>query len=138
MVNLWTIFLTLSQASGPSFCKKSGGKLTTHTNLKICTLGKAQVEEGTLERHLTTKEKQEALRLFLERPMPRNLSGGDAPGQYCDQLGGSTDILKIKTEEIFFCLFGDGSSIEQWTLFKGPRSGDNAGLMKILNSKKAK
>lgn len=125
-----------SQAA--SFCETAGGKVQTFTNLKICSLGEAKVEEGSLERHVTTKEKQEALRLFLERPMPRNLAGGDAPGQYCDQLGGSSDVVQFKKEEFFLCLFGDGSSIEQWTLFKGPKSADNALLMKALQPPKKK
>lgn len=124
-------------ATLPSACTKFGGTLSIHTEFKLCSLGKAKVEEGTLELHILKKQPQDALRLFLERPMPRNLAGGDAPGQYCDQLGGSTDILKLKNkDEVFFCLFGDGSSIEQWTLFKGPRHADNAQLIKALPAAK--
>lgn len=130
MTQLLILLVAVTQAA--SVCEKSGGRIQTFTNLKICSLGEAKVEEATLERHLATPEKQEALRLFLERPMPRNLAGGDAPGQYCDQLGGSTDVLRVKKEETFFCLFGDGSSIEQWTLFKGPKHADNAQLLKAL------
>lgn len=132
------LFSTNSWSTLPSACAKLGGTLSIHTEFKLCSLGKAQIEEGTLELHILKKQPQEALRLFLERPMPRNLAGGDAPGQYCDQLGGSTDILKVKNkDEVFFCLFADGSSIEQWTLFKGPRHADNATLMKTLPTTKA-
>lgn len=133
MVQLLALLIATVQAA--SFCEKSGGQIQTFTDLKICSLGNAKVEESTLEQHITGKEKQEALRLFMERPMPRNLTGGDAPGQYCDQLGGSTDIIRFKKEEFFFCLFGDGSSIEQWTLFKGPKNNDNSQLVKVLTTK---
>lgn len=103
--------------------------------MQVCVLGLARVDNKTIELQINKKQKQKALEQFLLRPRPNIQVGNDAPAEYCAQLNGTSIPVLHPKNPFDICLFSDGSSIENWTLFKGPKHPDNSSLMKLIQSR---
>jgi len=116
------------------YCNDVGGqleivKLHTGDQTGLCTLGQASIEEWTLFRRKRLGTLSQAVSAFCKSRAPN--SGGEGYGiqignpasQNCSEQGGSLEIAIDRSgNEMGICKFGDKSSIEEWTLFRGAHS----------------
>src|SRR5947209_10138829 len=62
-----------------------------------------------------------------------NTTLANPASQYCQQVGGTSQTLEDQSgNQVGVCTFPDGSSIEEFTLFRGPNDPANAMLTQAL------
>lgn len=101
----------------------------------FCRLDGALVEEWTLLREVNG-DSQAAVDAFLNHApfRARKGRGGANPAaQYCAQVGGTVKQLTQQDGgAVGVCTFADRSSIEEWTLFRGPADPANQDLAAVV------
>lgn len=100
-----------------------------------CQFDRAIISSMTLWYSLTAKS-EKAVTVFLRHPNVQIRFQGNPASQYCVAVGGRLEIAQVVGgNEIGMCVFEDKghfSSIEEWTLYRGPADPGNIRLMNIL------
>ncbi len=96
------------------------------------------IEEWTLFRYKKGDAAQSlAVKAYFEHvayEAPDQGPVGHPALRYCEQVGGTRlIIIESNGDESGVCKFGDGSLIEEWTLFRGPEVHQN--LTQVLDRK---
>jgi len=99
----------------------------------FCRFGRAMINERTLydaTRALTTVD---AVQTYLRHPNLTVGINGNPASLYCGAVGGSTLAFTDDAgNAVGICSFSDGSSIEEWTLYRGPSDSTNSRLTAVL------
>lgn len=122
-------------------CTEKGGVSqvvrTPDGEVGMCQLGEGSIDEWTLyDKQMRVGEDRRALAAFLnrDRVQPAVLTRGNPADLYCEQVGGKAVTLESANGESSLCQFQDGSSIDSWTLFRGPKDEMNQKLVAALES----
>jgi putative hemolysin len=130
------------------WCSNNGGKLVYFKNdgadFGVCELERALVEAATFYKATGSNGTTEATQAFIRHPAPAPTHGHHAgfmpnpASAYCVQNGGRLAMVyDDRQDESGFCVFSDDSSIEEWTLFRGPSDPGNAKLAHLLGVRQA-
>ncbi|RZA06953.1 MAG: DUF333 domain-containing protein [Proteobacteria bacterium] len=119
------------------FCLAEGGTLQTVNSPRgqsgLCTFG----ERGSISDWTFFREKngrgEQAVEAFF-RPLPMRVGPlGNPSATFCESQNGKIEIVKTREgSELGLCTFADNSSIEAWTLLRGPTHAANAALVNVL------
>ena len=119
-------------------CVQFGGRLQLYKDEQgnqsnLCRVEGAALDEWTFYL-ATTQGGTQATTAFINHPRYQ-MDMAPNPVAYCSQLGGRIELFtNDSNERIGLCQFEDRSSIEAWTLFRGPRFPGNTKLLKLLTA----
>lgn len=128
-------------------CVELGGTLKSYVQsdggaVSLCAFNddvylNGLIEEWTLYRYKKGDAEQSmAVKAYFDHvPYVAPAEGpvGHPALRYCEQLGGTRDIItEASGDESGVCRFEDGSQIEEWTLFRGPEV--HKSLTEVLES----
>ncbi len=88
-----------------------------------CRVGKGLIGSWTLFKEMNGA-KSIAVEIFFNKKdltLPEYLNPA---ANYCSQVGGNIKIYESEAGETGFCEFKDGSTINQWTLFRGAQEAE--------------
>ena len=108
----------------------------------FCQLGRAMIEEWTLDRATTGYGCQLAVTTYLTHPAGSSPgatpSGAELPNPasaYCAAVGGtSVNYTDASGNAYGICQFSDNSSIDEWTLYRGPNDSTNSALTSAVKT----
>jgi len=111
----------------------------TEGEIELCTFGKASIETCTLFHQKKQGLSTLAVSAFCKKghsgsSKTQKIQIANPASRNCLVQGGVLEILKDPSgNELGVCHFIDGSTIEEWTLFRGCTSKINYKLKEILN-----
>ncbi len=106
----------------------------------LCDFNGALVGETSLWYALNTGHEL-ALDKFLEHPSATPQPNVNPASSYCGLVGGTFLLANLANGDAAgLCMFSEGghlSIIEEWTLFRGPQSAQNARLLEVLTHERS-
>jgi putative hemolysin len=131
--------VSFAQVTAPSvaarFCVERGGAVepvrADLVDFDNCRFDHALIEVWTLFYELNGF-KTLAVNAFVHPMSHDGLTQGNPASVYCSRVGGKTRIVDAPDGQYSHCAFIDGTQIEEWTLFLGPKDELNAKLARVL------
>lgn len=128
-----------------AYCESVGGEIVRYHEDRgvnsLCAFGRAMIGGWTLYYNSVAQvdPQPKAVVAFLNHgPFDAGSIGGgmgmpNPASVYCQQVGGALVLGTLDNgDQMGICQFDDNSSIDQWTLFRGPEDEDGAVLAQKL------
>lgn len=125
-------------------CVRLGGMSETVTNKEtqkreeICQIdNNGNIAAETLYRVVVKKEATLATEAYLKHPSAKVADYSGSPAwRYCVVVGGKVEAVLYPDKSVDgMCRFKDGSQINVWTLYYGPKASGNRKLTQILSKR---